>query len=345
MSTAVRPILSIVLLSYNSRDFLSQFLPKLTKFTPDKYEIVVVNNGSTDDTEAFLQENYPQLRVVKIEVNKGFTNGYIESLKQIDAKYYCLISSDIEVTENWADPIIDLMESDDQIAACQPKIKSWHDRNKFEYAGACGGYLDKYGYLFCRGRIFYTVEEDHGQYDENIEVFWASGACLFVRSDLYHQVGGLDDDFFAHMEEVDLCWRLKNLGYKIMCVPASEVFHVGGSIISYGSPGKTYRNYRNNLILLIKNLPFGQLIWKLPYRLFLDGVAFFHLLFTGQVKLAFVIIKSHMFFHARTLHWLKKRKQVRSLVVDESNTRFYPKSIVWKYFIEKVKFFSELNWK
>jgi len=345
MSELKKPLLSIVLLSYNSKHFLEQFLPPLIKYTPESYEIVVVNNGSTDDTDTYLSENFPQIRTIKIKENKGFTNGYVESLKQIDAKYYCLISSDIEVSENWAQPVVELMEKDENVAACQPKIKSWHRRNEFEYAGACGGFLDKYGYLFCRGRIFYSVEEDHGQYDENAEIFWASGACFFVRADLYHQSGGLDDDFFAHMEEVDLCWRFRNMGYKIMCVPKSEVFHVGGSIISYGSATKTYRNYRNNLILLTKNLPLNQLIWKLPYRFILDGIAFFHLLFIGQVKLAFVIIKSHFHFHMRTLHWIKSRKVARKMAKKEVITAFYPKSIVWKYFINKVRHFSDLHWK
>lgn len=345
MTAADKPLLSVVLLSYNSRNYLEDFLPKLIQFTPEKYEIVVVNNGSTDDTEDFLKTNFPAVRTIKIEKNQGFTNGYVESLKHIDAKYYCLISSDIEVTENWAEPIVELMEKNPDVAACQPKIKSWHRRNEFEYAGACGGYLDKYGYLFCRGRIFYDVEEDKGQYDDNAEIFWASGACFFVKADLYHESGGLDDDFFAHMEEVDLCWRLRNMGYKIMSVPESEVYHVGGSIISYGSATKTYRNYRNNLILLTKNLPTSQLIWKLPYRLVLDAIAFFHLLFGGYVRLAFTIIRAHMGFHVRTFHWIKSRKKARKLAKKGVLPAFYPQSIVWKYFVNKVRRFSDLNWK
>lgn len=345
MNSGEKPLLSIVLLSYNSRNYLEDFLPKLIEHTPDKFEIVVVNNGSTDDTEVFLKSNYPGIRRIKIEKNQGFTNGYVESLREIDAKYYCLISSDIEVTENWAEPVVDLMEKDNSIAACQPKIKSWHRRDEFEYAGACGGYLDKYGYLFCRGRIFYDVEKDEGQYDDVTEILWASGACFFVRAELYHLSGGLDDDFFAHMEEVDLCWRLRNMGYRIMCVPQSEVYHVGGSIISYGSAPKTYRNYRNNLILLTKNLPFNQLIWKLPYRLILDGIAFFHLFFGGHFNLAFTIIRSHMHFHSRFGHWIQSRKKARKLAKKGLTQKFYPQSIVWKYFVEKVRYFSDLNWK
>lgn len=338
-------ILSVVLLSYNSRSYLEKFLPVLISNTGPDHEIVVVNNGSTDDTEEYLQKNFPRIRTIKIARNKGFTNGYVQALREIDAKYYCLISSDIEVTAGWAEPVVQLMEADDRIAACQPKIKSWHRRSEFEYAGACGGYLDKYGYLFCRGRIFYTVEEDRGQYNDNREIFWASGACLFVRADLYHESGGLDDDFFAHMEEVDLCWRLRNMGYKIMAVPASEVYHVGGSIISYGSAPKTYRNYRNNLILLTKNLPAGQLLWKLPYRLFLDGIAFFHLALTGNFSLAFTILKSHFHFHIRLPHWFASRRKARKLAVADSGASFYQRSIVWDYFIRRIRYFSELDWR
>ena len=339
------PALSIVLLSYNSRDYLERFIPILLKHTPSQHEIVVVNNGSTDDTETFLNENYPHLRVVKIEKNKGFTNGYKESLKQIQADYYCLLSSDVEVSENWTEPIMKVFQEDPNVAVCQPKIKSWHKRNEFEYAGASGGFLDKYGYLFCRGRLFYSVEEDTGQYNDITEIFWASGACFFIKSEVYHSIGGLDDDFYAHMEEVDLCWRIKNAGYKVMAVPSSEVFHVGGSIISYGSATKTFRNYRNNLILLMKNLPFEEVVWKLPYRLFLDSVAFFHLLFTGEIKQAFTIIRSHMSFHVRFLYWIKKRNATQKMVKSDANVSFYGESIVWKYFIGGIKKFSELNWQ
>ena len=344
MEKTSAPTLSVVLLSYNSRDYLERFIPILLRYTPPEHEIIIVNNGSTDDTESFLNDNYPNLRVIKIEINKGFTNGYKESLKQIDATYYCLLSSDVEVSENWIEPILKVFESDSNVAVCQPKIKSWHNRNEFEYAGASGGYLDKYGYLFCRGRLFYTVEKDNGQYNDNVEIFWASGACFFVKSDVYHKLGGLDDDFFAHMEEVDLCWRIKNAGYKVMAVPGSEVFHVGGSIISYGSASKTYRNYRNNLILLTKNLPLHELIWKLPFRLFLDGIAFFHLLFTGEVKQAFTIIRSHMSFHVRFPYWIKKRISTRKMVKKNCDVSFYHKSIVWKYFIGGSRKFSELKW-
>lgn len=321
------------------------FLPKLIASTPEDFPVVVVNNGSTDDTRNFLHVNYPKLRVIHIEKNRGFTNGYVESLKQIDSTYYCLLSSDVEVSKGWTDGIISAFDADTSIAACQPKIRSWHKKNEFEYAGACGGFLDKYGYLFCRGRLFYTVEEDKGQYDTPMEVFWASGACFFVKSEVYHNLGGLDNDFFAHMEEVDLCWRMKNAGYKIMSIPSSQVFHVGGSIISYGSPSKTFRNYRNNLILLTKNLPARELIWKLPFRLFLDGIAFFHLLFTGNLTLAFTVLRSHLSFHLKFFYWLKKRKQSRKFALKEPVSMYFPRSIVWEYFIKQKRYFSQLLWR
>lgn len=338
------PLLAIVLLSYNSRKLLEEFLPFAVANQDEICKLYVVNNGSTDDTAEFMKEHYPNIEIITVKKNRGFTNGYVESLSQIKAKYYCLLSSDIEVTPGWARKIVEVMEKDPNIGICQPKIMSYHDRSKFEYAGGAGGYLDRFGYLFCKGRIFYDIEEDHGQYDEVSEVFWASGASFFVRADLYHKLGGLDDDFFAHMEEVDLCWRAKNAGYKVVSVPQSVVYHVGGSIISYGSPGKVYRNYRNSLILLTKNLPTGELMWKLPFRMILDGIAFFQTLSRGEVKSAFTIIKAHFHFHGRFLHWVKKRKQSRKFAQSPNTRGRYPKSIVWRYFILKKRKFSDLNW-
>lgn len=344
-SNTNRPELAVVLLSYNSLDLLRDFLPKILQTTPPEHEIVVVDNGSTDGTSGFMKENYPDTRVVRVEVNKGFTNGYKESLSKINAKHYALVSSDIEVTSGWTEPVVDLMNSDESIAICQPKIKSYHKKSDFEYAGAAGGFIDKFGYPFCRGRLFFDVEEDKGQYDDNMEIFWASGACFFIRSDVYHNLGGLDDDFFAHMEEIDLCWRAKNQGYKVMACPSSEVYHMGGYIINYGSPAKTYRNFRNNLILLTKNLPSGQLFPILILRLFLDGLAFWQHIVSGKGKSALQILKAHFHFHLGIFKWLKKRKEF-PVIQNKRNTKgIYSKSIVWKYFIEKKKKFSELNWK
>ncbi len=339
------PLLAIVLLSYNGRSLLEKFLPTLLQCTPDKYEIVVVNNGSTDDTADYLNQHHKDVRVITIDNNKGFTNGYVKSLSQIEAKYYCLISADIEVTEGWVDPVIELLESDEKNAVCQPKIRSYNEKQKFEYAGAAGGFIDKFGYLFCRGRLFFTVEEDQGQYNTASEVFWASGACFFIRSEIYHKLGGLDDDFFAHMEEVDMCWRVRNAGYKVWVQPKSLVYHVGGAIITYGSPGKVYRNYRNSLILLTKNLPMSQLIWKLPFRLLLDGLAFFLSISRKEYKAAFTIIKAHFHFNRSLFKWLGKRKNSRKFVNQPDHTGWYPKSVVVKYFLQGVRTFDRLKWK
>jgi len=244
---------AVVILSYNGKKWHELFLPKIVEEAKTGYDVIVVDNASTDDTYQYLQENFPTIKTLQITINRGFSNGYYEAFNQIKAKYYILLSADFEVTEGWYPPLYKAMEQHENLAACQPKIRYWREREYFEYAGAGGGFIDKLGYLFCRGRIFNDLEKDNGQYEDNIEVFWASGGCLMLRADLYHKAGGLDPDLYAHMEEVDLCWRIKNMGYSIGYIGGSTVYHVGGSIISYGSPQKLYYNFRNNLILLIKN--------------------------------------------------------------------------------------------
>ena len=335
---------AVVILNYNGKHFLSKFLPSVVSYSVG-HKVIIADNGSDDGSVELIESDFPDVILIRINENKGYTGGYNEALKQVHADVYVLVNTDIEVTEGWIDPIVELMSNDNSIAACQPKLLSYNNKNIFEYAGAAGGYIDFLGFPFCRGRLFQAMEDDSGQYNDIKQVFWASGACFFIRSDVFHRLGGFDEDFFAHMEEVDLCWRFKNSGYKIMSVPESEVYHVGGSIISYGSAPKTYRNYRNSLILLMKNLPLDQLIWKFPYRLFLDGIAFFHLLFRGDVLLAFTIIKSHWHFHVKTLYWLRKRAEVQKLSKKGTEATYYPQSIVWKYFINRVRKFSDLNWK
>jgi hypothetical protein len=292
-----------------------------------------------------LQEQYPSVKTLHIDINRGFANGYSEALKQIQAKYYILLSSDFEVTEGWFPPLRKAMDKYPGMAACQPKIRYWRERELFEYAGAGGGFMDKYGYLFCRGRIFFDIEKDTHQYDNDIEVFWASGGCLMVDAELYHKVGGLDPEFYAHMEEVDLCWRLKNAGYKIGYIGGSTVFHVGGSVISYGSPQKLYYNFRNNLILLLKNERSRKLIWLFPFRLMLDGVAGIRLLFSGKPKETATIIKAHFHFYGSIGKWLKGRRQNRQFISKRNTAGIYPHSIVWNYFISGKKLFPQLNWK
>jgi hypothetical protein len=255
------------------------------------------------------------------------------------------LSADFEVTDNWFSPIHDKMLSDPQIAVCQPKIRYWKERSYFEYAGAAGGYMDYLGYLFCRGRIFETLEEDHHQYDDAVELFWASGGCFVVNAAVYHHVGGLDRDLYAHMEEVDLCWRIKNAGYKIAYVPNATVYHVGGSVISYGSTQKLFYNFRNSLILLLKNERSAKLCWLLPVRLVLDGVAGLQLLLQGKWKHTLTIVKAHFSFYGQLGLWLKKRSKNKALITQRNTVGIYQKSIIWQYFAKKKRTFSALDFK
>ncbi|HSH51433.1 MAG TPA: glycosyltransferase family 2 protein [Bacteroidales bacterium] len=334
---------AVVILNWNGKKFLKQFLPALTKYTdnPDT-EIVIADNHSNDDSINFLHQSYPALNIIQLDKNYGFTGGYNRALKQIEAKYYVLINSDIEVTENWLTPLIDLMDSDSKIAATQPKIKAYQQKSYFEYAGASGGFIDKLGYPFCRGRILDTLEKDTGQYNDVKEIFWATGACMVIRADLFHQFGGFDDDFFAHMEEIDLCWRLKNFGYKIFVQPKAEVYHVGGGTLPV-SPFKLYLNYRNNLFLLYKNLPQGKLFTTIFPRMVLDCLsAIFYLL-----KLSFrnftAVFKAHLHFF-QSLNQLRLKRKEFLLNHSNSNHReILQGSIVIKYFFRKIKIFSHLK--
>lgn len=336
---------AVVILSYNGKKWHELFLPLIIAEAPGAYSVVVVDNASTDDTFDYIRTNFPEAQTLRIAVNKGFANGYYEALKQIDAKYYVLLSADFEVTPDWFPPLHQAMQSINGLAACQPKIRYWREREKFEYAGAAGGFKDSYGYLFCRGRIFNDLEVDNGQYDDNVEVFWASGGCLMVRADLYHMVGGLDADLYAHMEEVDLCWRLKNAGYRIGYIGSSTVFHVGGSVISYGSPQKLFYNFRNSLILLLKNESTLKLLWLLPYRLMLDGVAGLQMLAAGKFTECFTVIKAHFSFYGGFFKWIRHRKEGRqTAVVLPNNEGTFKGSIVWQYFAKKKKLFPSLNW-
>lgn len=248
--------ISVVILNWNGRHFLERFLPSLMAFTPRDYaEVVVADNGSTDDSIVFLKKFFPEVRLILLDRNYGFTGGYNRALAQLESDYFVLLNSDVEVTQGWLVPLVDLMESDENIAAVMPKIRSYDRREYFEYAGACGGLIDIFGFPYCRGRILNRIERDKGQYDTSVEIFWASGAAMFVRAELYKRFGGLDESYFAHMEEIDLCWRFKNAGYKIMVEPASVVYHVGGGTLPNESPRKLYLNFRNNLSTLYKNLP------------------------------------------------------------------------------------------
>ncbi|MBS1645118.1 MAG: glycosyltransferase family 2 protein [Bacteroidetes bacterium] len=335
---------AVVILSYNGRKWHELFLPTIVAEAGAGYDVIVADNASTDDTAAWVSANFPTVKLLHIPVNKGFTGGYVAALEQIDAKYYVLLSSDFEVTPGWFSPLHNAMETQPNLAACQPKIRYWKEREKFEYAGAAGGFIDKWGYLFCRGRIFDTLEEDRGQYNTDSEIFWAGGGCLFVRADVYHAVGGLDVDLYAHMEEVDLCWRIKNAGYRIACIANSTVFHVGGSVISYGSPQKTFYNYRNNLVLLLKNERGSRLLWLIPWRLVLDGLSAVRMMSQGKWQLVATILRAHFSFYRHFGTWWKHRKSAQKSLRQPNNAGRYSKSIVWDYFGKGKKKFSDLGW-
>jgi GT2 family glycosyltransferase len=333
---------AVVILNWNGKELLSRFLPGIVAYSGEAL-IIVADNASTDDSVVFLQEHYPAVRVIQNEVNGGFAKGYNDALKEVDADYYVLLNSDVEVTPGWIEPLNRLMESDASIAACQPRIRDQKNRSRFEYAGAAGGYIDKFGYPFCRGRIFNTYEEDHQQYSDTREIFWATGACLLVRADAYHRQNGLDEDFFAHMEEIDLCWRLKNEGLKVMYCADSTVFHVGGGTLSKLSPRKTYLNFRNNLILLCKNHAPGFFFLKLFVRMALDGVAGIKFLLSGDVMHFIAVLRAHASFYRTLPHTLRKRRTLRKGIHSYSTSAIYRGSIVFDYFIRGKKKFSDLD--
>jgi len=332
---------AIVILNWNGKVFLEKFLPSVVNYSKDIADIIIADNASTDDSIDFLKKNYPEIQVILNNENGGFSKGYNDALKKINYKYYVLLNSDIEVTENWVTPIIQLMDSDERIAVCQPKLLSYYNKNNFEYAGAAGGYVDKYGYPFCRGRIFTTLETDNLQYNDTTEIFWATGAAMFVRAEIYHKIGGLDEDFFAHMEEIDFCWRVKNLGYKVMYCHESLVYHIGGGTLPKNNSMKTYLNFRNNFCLLLKNLPTKRLFIVFPIRLLLDYIAAIKFLLEGGYKDFFAVIKAHFSFYLSFLKTLQKRKNYPHMNVKG----IYKKNIVWHYYVLKKLKFNELNEK
>ena len=330
---------AVVILNWNGKKFLEKFLPSLLENSINKADIIVADNASADDSVEFMRSNFPYIRIIQLNKNYGFAKGYNLALAQVEADYYILLNSDIEVTPNWIQPLIDLMESDASIAACQPKIRSFLEPQKFEYAGGAGGFIDKYGYPFCRGRMFLSIEEDDGQYDDTIEIFWATGACMFVRSSLFHKFGGLDEDFFAHMEEIDFCWRLKNEGYKIMYCPLSVVYHIGGGTLPKISWRKTYLNFRNNCILLYKNLPDNLLLEVFAKRLVLDGIAATKFLVTAGFKDFFAVSKAHFSFYRS----IRKTKQKRKKLKQGQVNNIYQKNIVFEYYLRGKKKFTDLD--
>ncbi|MBX7227459.1 MAG: glycosyltransferase family 2 protein [Chitinophagales bacterium] len=343
-------LVSVVILNWNGVAMLEKFLPTVIQYTDVSIaDIVVADNGSTDNSIDFLIRNFPEVKIVRNDKNYGFAGGYNESLKHINSEYYVLLNSDVEVTDGWLAPMLAKMQSDERIFACQPKLRDFNKRTFFEYAGAAGGYIDKLGYPFCRGRIMDFCEEDTGQYDVATEIFWASGACIMVRADLFKACGGFDADFFAHMEEIDLCWRMKNLGYSVWYVPESVVYHVGGGTLQKSNPRKTYLNFHNNRALLIKNEDpqlYAALYW-IREMLFL--MACLKFLVAGKWGDARAVWTSGRDFSKKKSWWLQKRREqdklLESLKIDKSNTKgFYYKSIVFQFFIKRIKIFNKLNW-
>lgn len=337
------PKVAIVILNWNGIKHLQQFLPSVLSSVWPNLDIVVGDNASTDGSVQFIRENYPGIRIIQNDQNYGFTGGYNRVLAQVDADYYILLNSDVEVHPGWIDPVISLMESDPLIAVAAPKIKAYNQKGSFEHAGAAGGFIDSFGYPFCRGRIVNEIEPDHGQYEESGEVFWASGASMFIKKKYWDEAEGFDEQFFAHMEEIDLCWRLKNSGYKVMYCAQSEIFHVGGGTLTTENPFKTYLNFRNNLLLIKKNLPFWKGFIVITARFFLDFAALLRFLTEGKRKDAGAVSKAHRYFvrhvfdsgdHASSTHLKKYNSKL---------TGMYHGSIMWAFFVRKLHKFTDLD--
>ena len=335
-----QPQVAIVILNWNGRSFLEKFLPSVLASTYGNKRIIVADNASTDDSIDFVKNHFPGVEIIVNPANEGYAKGYNTALKQVEADYYVLLNSDVEVTPGWIEPVISLMESDWKIAACQPKMLAYDQKQQFEYAGASGGWIDQLGYPFARGRVFENCEEDAGQYNNALECFWATGAALFVKANVYKEIGGLDEYFFAHQEEIDFCWRLKLGGYKVYVQPQSVVYHVGGGTLPKINHRKTFLNFRNNMIMMYKNLPAGEAVKKIPFRFLLDGIAALRALLGGDFGFLKAVFSAHIAF----INWVFFRQQ-RSVVPRHTKaiqTGVYKGSIVWDYFIRKKKTFSEI---
>lgn len=327
--------IAIVVLNWNGKDLLEKFLPMLIKNSKEA-TIYVADNASTDESINILKTKFPEVNIIINDDNYGYAKGYNVALKNLKEPYYCLLNSDIEVTENWLLPILSTFESDKNIAIIQPKILDYKNKDKFEYAGAGGGFIDKYGFPYCRGRIFDFVEHDLGQYNDNTPIFWASGACFFIKKEVYWSLDGFDEDFFAHQEEIDLCWRAYNKGYKVEYCGQSTVYHVGGATLKYNSPQKTYLNFRNSLLMMLKNLPTSSLFSTIFVRLCLDGIAGIKMVFQGNILHCLAIVKAHFGFYKRVRSFYKKRTQ------NQKVNYYKTESIVKEYFIKRKRKYSNL---
>ncbi|MDO9261940.1 MAG: glycosyltransferase family 2 protein [Flavobacteriaceae bacterium] len=331
--------IAVVILNWNGKDLLAKFLPSIVKYSnPTISSIYVVDNASTDDSILFIQQQFPSIQIIKNPENGGYAKGYNDGLKNLNADIFALVNSDVEVTENWLEPIIEHFNQHPNTAIIQPKILDYKNPQFFEYAGAAGGFIDQFGYPFCSGRIFDTVENDVSQYENITNIFWASGACFFVRAEVFKQLNGFDASYFAHQEEIDFCWRAKNFGFDIKYMPKSVVYHVGGATLSASNPKKTFLNFRNNLTTLLKNLPANKVVGIIFIRLVLDGIAGIKFLIELKPTHTFAIVKAHFSFYSHVSKNWKKRKETPQKISEY----YYIKSIVYQYYIKKKKFFSNL---
>lgn len=334
--------IAIVILNWNGAHMMRTYLPTVIKNSPEA-EVIIADNASSDDSLKMLASDFPEIRTIVLDKNYGFAEGYNKAFKQVEAEYYLLLNSDVDVPEGWLAPLLDFMESHPKAAACQPKLRAIKDRDSFEYAGAAGGFIDKYGYPFCRGRIFETVEKDHGQYDRNMEILWATGACMMVRSKDYWDAGGLDGRFFAHNEEIDLCWRIRLLGRKIYCITDSVAFHLGGGTLPKGNPRKTFLNFRNNLTMLYKNLPDSELHHVMRIRFFLDWLAAFQMLILGRSLGDFkAVIQGRREFNRWKHDFDNDRKHIQTTRKVNHIPEIFEKSLLWQYYAKGKKLFSQL---
>ncbi len=329
---------AVVILNYNGRNYLEQFLPNVIQ-NSSPYEVIIADNASTDESVSYLQTTFPEVKLIQIPENLGYAGGYNYALKQIQTDYYVLLNSDVETTPDWINPVISLMQQNEKIVACQPKIRSFNNKELYEYAGAAGGFIDHLGYPFCRGRIFSHLEKDQGQYDDNIPVFWATGACLFVKSSTFHELGGLDDRFFAHMEEIDFCWRAKNKGFEIYYCGESTVYHVGGGTLKAESPFKTYLNFRNNWLLLYKNLNKEEFKSIKKRRKRLDILAAIQFIVKGKKHNSNAILKAHRDFKEMKKHYDHSPNS------GLKHNEIFKNSIINQFFVKGKKRFSDLFWK
>ncbi|WP_282039096.1 glycosyltransferase family 2 protein [Saccharicrinis aurantiacus] len=337
---------AIVILNWNGEKLLKEFIPTVVKNSHSvDFKIYVADNASTDNSVCYLENKHPEIEIIKLDKNYGFTGGYNRALKQIESKYYILLNSDVAPANNWLEPLVFEMETHDNIAVCVPKIKSYKEPKYFEYAGAAGGHIDKYGFPFCEGRIFNKIEEDTGQYNTSKNIFWASGAALMTRANIFHEVGGLDEDFFAHMEEIDLCWRLKNRGWKVKYIAESEVYHLGGATLDYSDPRKVYLNFRNNLFLLTKNLPRNKWLFKLIERMIIDGIAALKFLASLEIKNFWSVLKAHLSFYKHLPLFYKKRRKNLKYTTQNKHPEIYQHSIVFQFFFRGIRKYSDLRHK